>query len=477
MTPSPLFVAAAILLASPFAAPAFAQSAGLSDADRRAGAQAHPQLVSQFGGAMSGPQADYVRRIGQKIAVQSDPSTRPQDYTVTLLNSNANNAFAIPGGYVYITRQLLALMDDEAELAFVLGHEVGHVAARHGQKRQTRAALSGILAGLAGAVTGSQMVGQGANMLAQVTTLGYSREQERQADSLGVRYLTRANYDPMASGDILAALGAQTSLEGRLSGKGDGQPAKWLSTHPSTPERVRRILAEAKIASANAGARATNRDAFLDAIDGMVVDDDPSQGTVEGRSFRHSGIGVAFDAPQGFVLQNSTEAVTGTSGNGARFQFAGGGGKGEDFAAYSARIWRQAGAQPGALSAQRINGLEVAVSRAAGGSGGRPVDAVLAVYRWGPDSYYHILGLAPQGGAPAFDPLIGSVRRMAAGNDSRARTRRVSVVKVAKGDTVQSLAARMAYDDDKIARFTVLNHVDANARLEPGRRVKLIVLR
>ena len=99
---------------------------------------------------MSGPVADYVRGVGQKIAVQSGGGARATDYTVTLLNSNVNNAFAIPGGYVYITRQLLALMNDEAELAFVMGHEVAHVAARHGQKRQNRAALSNVLAGVAG---------------------------------------------------------------------------------------------------------------------------------------------------------------------------------------------------------------------------------------------------------------------------------------------------------------------------------------
>jgi predicted Zn-dependent protease len=450
---------------------------GLSDNERRAGAQAHPQLVAQFGGAMSGRQADYVRTVGQNIAVASGQGARAQDYTVTLLNSNANNAFAIPGGYVYITRQLLALMNDEAELAFVMGHEVAHVAARHGQKRQNRAALSSILAGLAGAVTGSDIVGQGAGILAQVTTLGYSREQERQADSLGVRYLTAKGYDPMASGDILAALGAQTRLESELQGKGGAEPAKWLSTHPATDERVARILAEARTLVAQAGPRTTNRDRFLDAIDGMPYDDEAGQGSIEGRRFRHPQLGITFEAPQGFTLSNGAEAVTGTGPNGARFTFAGGSAQGQTMEAYAARVWQQAGARGSNFRPVRIGQFDAQVSNWRGNTRQGPVDATLVVYRWSADTYYHILAIGPVNGTAMFDPLIESVRRLNPGEAQPARSRRVQVVRVGNGDTINSLAARMAYDDDRIARFLTLNHLRPNVPLTPGSRVKLIVWR
>ena len=141
-----------LLLAT--ASQAGGQDRGLSESDRRQGAAANPQLVAQFGGEYKGPQAAYVRRVGQRIAMQSGLAARPDDYTVTLLNSNVNNAFAIPGGFVYVTRQLVALMNDEAELAFVLGHEVGHVAARHADKRAKRSGLAGLGAAILGAVTG-----------------------------------------------------------------------------------------------------------------------------------------------------------------------------------------------------------------------------------------------------------------------------------------------------------------------------------
>lgn len=460
------------------AAPAQAQAPpGLTPAERQQGAQAHPQILQQFGGAMSGPVADYVRGVGQKIAVQSGGGARPQDYVVTLLNSNVNNAFAIPGGYVYITRQLLALMNDEAELAFVMGHEVAHVAARHGQKRQNRAALSNILAGIAGVVTGSQIIGQGANIVAQLTTLGFSREQERQADSLGVRYLTSAAYDPLASGDILAALGAQTALEARLQGQSGAEPSRWLSTHPANGERVARIRAEAQTFVARAGARAHNRDAFLNAIDGLPYDDDAAQGVVQGGRFRHGSLQLALDAPAGFTLTNGAEALSGSGPGGTSFELRMADGTG-DLAVVAAARWQQLGLQPRPMQATRINGLEALAGSAQAQTRGGPVDATLTVYRWNTQTAFTLIAVAPQGQAAQVAPVAASVRRLTAQEAGAIRTRRIQVARVAAGDTLASLAARMAYDDaSRMERFLTLNHLAQDAVLKAGDRVKLVVWR
>lgn len=466
-----LILLAPLLLASASAA----QAPGLTASDRASGAQMHPQLLAQFGGVYIGPQAAYVRSVGQRIALQSGLAGNANDYTVTLLNSNVNNAFAIPGGYVYVTRQLVALMNDEAELAFVMGHEVGHVAARHAQKREQRSGLASILAGIAGAVTGSNIVGQVAGAGAQLYTLGYSRDQEREADSLGVRYLTRAGYDPLASGRILAALGAQTSLEAKLAGQNGKGPVGWLSTHPANGERVSRINKEAATLVPRAGQRTVNRDTFLNAIDGMAYDDDPAQGLVTGNRFRHPGLGLAFDAPAGFALQNGATQVLGSRQQAGQFSFTGGPAEGLDLAGYSARVWQGAGAGPQAVRPQRINGIEAAISQTRTNTRNGAVDATLVVYRWAPDSFYHLLMIAPAGGAAVFDPLINSVRRLPPEEARLLRGRRVQVVTVKTGDTVQSLAARMAYADDRLARFTVLNGITASTRLPAGSRVKLIV--
>jgi predicted Zn-dependent protease len=458
------------------AGPALAQAPpGLTESERKSGAEAHPQILQQFGGAMSGPVADYVRSVGQKIAVQSGGGARATDYNVTLLNSNVNNAFAIPGGYVYITRQLLALMNDEAELAFVMGHEVAHVAARHGQKRQNRAALSNVLAGVAGVLTGSDLIGRGAGLVAGLTTLGYSREQERQADSLGVRYLANAGYDPAASVDSMAALGAQTALEARLQGKGGAEPSKWLSTHPPNAERVERLRREAQAAKATG--RALNRDAFLNAIDGMIYDDDPAEGVVVAGGFRHGGLALALDAPQGFAITNSPQAVTGAGPGNLKFDLRAADARTADLNAIAGARWQQLGVSAQPMRATRINGVEALEGNIRAGSQGGPVEATMTVYRWSPQLALTLVSIAPQGQGGNIASVAASVRKMTPQEIAGIRSRRVQVVRVGPKDTLQSLADRMAYGDDRMARFLTLNQLDANAQLKAGDRVKLVTLR
>ena len=455
---------------------ATAQAPGLSAADRRDGAAANPQLIAQFGGAYTGPQAAYVRVVGQRIAAQSGGLTRPGDYTVTLLNSNVNNAFAIPGGYIYVTRQLVGLMNDEAELAFVMGHEVAHVAARHADKRVKRQGLAGIGAAILGAITGSSIIADLAGTGAQLYSLNYSRDQERQADTLGVRYLAGAGYDPTAAADILSELGAQTRLEARLAGEGGREAAPWLSTHPANADRVAQVRREA---AALGKSGASNRDAFLDAIDGMAYDDDPAQGIVQGIHFRHAGLGLAFDAPPGFVLQNSPNSVSGTKPNAGRFAFGGGQIAGADLDTYTRKVWRGLGTATPPLRSRRINGMDTLIGQTRiqrpGQSAGSAVDTSVITYQWGPGNFYHIVMLAPPNGLPVFGPLIESVRRLALGEVAGTRGRRIKVVRVAAGETPGSLATRMAYNDDRLARFTVLNGITADTPLEPGSRVKLVV--
>ena len=453
-----------LALSALLAVPALAQAPpGLTESERRSGAQAHPQILQQFGGAMSGPVADYVRGVGQKIAVQSGGGARATDYTVTLLNSNVNNAFAIPGGYVYITRQLLALMNDEAELAFVMGHEVAHVAARHGQKRQNRAALSNILAGVAGALTGSDLIGRGAGLVAGLTTLGYSRDQERQADSLGVRYLTTAGYDPNAATDSLAALGAQTALEARLKGQGGAEPSKWLSTHPPSRERVARMRTEAQ--AIRTSSRTLNRDAFLNAIDGMIYDDDPAEGVVVGNGFRHGGL--ALDAPRGFAISNSSQAVTGSGPGNLRFDLRAADARNADLNSIAGARWQQLGVSAQPMRATRINGVEALEGSIRAGSQAGPVEATLTVYRWSPQLTLTLVSIAPQGQLAGVAPVAASVRRLSPQDIASIRSRRVQVVRVGANDTLQSLANRMAYDDDNMARFLTLNQLGANTAASP----------
>ena len=175
-------------------------------------AQEHPQIVEQFGGEEPGPRAAYVRTVGARVAAQTNIQGGANAFRITTLNSPVMNAFAVPGGYVYVTRQLMGLANDEAELASVLGHEVGHIAADHSAGRQRTSVLTQLLSVGASVLTGSSQIGQVVGQVGQLRQLSYSRNQEFEADDLGVRYMAGAGYDPNASPSFLASLGAASSL-------------------------------------------------------------------------------------------------------------------------------------------------------------------------------------------------------------------------------------------------------------------------
>lgn len=195
--------------------------AARSAAEQQAGDQNHPQILQQFGGEVQDPAIRaYVDEIGRKLVRQTEQPGAKWKFTV--LDSPVVNAFALPGGYVYVTRGLIALANDEAELAGVIGHEIGHVTAAHSANRQERSTLAqlGVLgAQVAGAVAGLSgplldMLGQASGAAGQAYVASYSRTQEFEADQLGVRYLAAAGYDPSAEADFLASLQAEIHPSG-----------------------------------------------------------------------------------------------------------------------------------------------------------------------------------------------------------------------------------------------------------------------
>ncbi len=467
-------IASAFLPALEVSAQTGAQS--ISASDKAAGAKAHPELLAQFGGAYAGPQADYVRRVGQKIAVQSGLSNAQGDFTITLLNSSVNNAFAIPGGYVYVTRQLMGLMNNEAELASVMGHEVGHVAARHASSRNRTSTIGGIGSLILGVLTGSQAVAQLAGQVAQLYTLRFSRQQEFQADDLGITYLARAGYDPMASSTILASLAAQTTLDARVANRTGGSIPTWASTHPDPASRVTRAAQNAVKTGVKGGV--TNAPAFLAAVNGLMYDDDPGQGSIDGQVFRHRDLKLAFTAPDGYAIVNGSDAVTMT-GNGGQAKFAGGV-LGSDLRAYVASVFKgltQDGSiQPGQIMLTRVNGIDAASASATANTQSGVVDITVFAYAIDGKTAYHFVTLVPQGqGVGPFSALFQSMRRLTTAEAAAIKPRRIEVVTVGKSDTVTTLSARMAYATYRTERFLTLNALGPSAALRPGQKVKIIV--
>ncbi len=440
-------------------------------------AQQHPQIVQEFGGTTGARQNNYVSAVGARVAPHSGVAT---GYNFTTLNSPVMNAFAVPGGYIYITRQLLALMKDEAELASVLGHEVGHIAAEHSAGRQNRGLLTQLGALLVGVVTGSGDLAQIAGQAGQMFTLSYSRAQEHESDQLGIRYMTAAGYDPLASPSMLASLGAWSDLEARFQGRQEDQRAapSWARTHPLSEERVRRATQHAQ-ATGRAGQGIRNRDQHLAAIDGMYFDDDPAQGIVEGRDFLHPDLRLAFTVPQGYGIQNGTRAVAVIGQNG-QAQFSTGPFSG-DLRSYVSQVFRALGGQQQQIphpapQTTTVNGIPAAYSSTRVQTQQGVLDVTVFAYQFESNRAYHFALITPGGsGIGPFSSMVQSVRRLSAQQAAATRPRVIDIHTVRAGETAQSLANRMAYPSYQLERFLVLNGLSSGATLRAGDRLKLVV--
>ena len=458
-------------------------SAPISQGEAQQGAEAHPQLLAEFGGAMTGPQAQYVETVGQNIAIQSGLGNARSAFTVSLLNSPVNNAFAIPGGYVYTTRQLVALMNNEAELAGVLGHEVGHVAARHSQRRQQAAQRNSIL-GVLGAIASSvllgnsglgQQLGQLSLQGSQLLTLKFSREQELEADRLGIQYLNTAGYDTRAMATVLSSLAAQNALDAQLMGRDNARLPEWASTHPDPASRVQTALSFAQQTGGTGGV--TNRDTFLTRIDGILYGDDPQQGVVEGRQFIHPDLRLAFTAPQGFYMVNGTRAVT-ISGQSGKAQFSMGpynGNLQSYVSSVFAALSQQQQITPSSIQRTTVNGLPAAYGTARVANGGQQVDVTVFAYEFANDRAYHFLALTPAGQSGTFNAMFSSMRRISTTEAANVIPRSIDVATVGSRDTVATMAAKMAYSDAQETRFRVLNGLSSSDTVRAGQKVKIVV--
>jgi predicted Zn-dependent protease len=454
--------------------------------EAQTGRQQHPQVLVQFGGAYDDPELQaYVTGIGERLAAVSE---LPElDFTFTVLNSDVVNAFALPGGYVYITRGLLALADDEAELAGVMTHEIGHVTARHSAQRYSRGvlaqggvAIGTILAGVLGGGAAADLAQQAAGTGAKAYLAGYSRDQEFQADELGVRYLARAGYDPTAMASFLAKLERNDQLMRQLAGRDGADPASsWFATHPRTPDRVQRAAQQAS--GAMAGEGRIGRDDYLAQIDGMIYGEDPSQGFVRGRTFVHPDLRFAFDVPAGYRIVNTPAAVIGQSQTGLMKFDAARMPANRGVGAYLARDWAQELGAGGLGNVQesQVNGMPAASAVATGTlDDGRPVTVALAAIGAGDGRVYRFMFVSPGRLSPAqaqaYRATVDSFRRLSEAEAAAIDVRRLRVITVEPGQSAAEFARRMAVDALPQEQFEVLNGLAPGAPLTPGQKIKLV---
>lgn len=453
-------------LAAVLAAPAAAQ-------ESRAERAQQAQILAEAGGAYEGPQADYVSTIGARMAAVAGLRGR---CVFTVVDNPVVNAFAAPPGcHIYVTRGLLAVMNSEAELAAVLGHEVGHVAANHSARQESQEALSGLAAALVGAVTKSDLVGDVAGRVAKLSSLGYSRKQEYEADNLSLHYLPLAGYAPEGLSAVLADIEREDQFSARNGGGGRSLPV-WASTHPLTTDRVRRAQTQA-LALPSSEPLEVNPRAFLTAIDGMAYGDQTGRGVIEGRSFLDPRLRIAFDAPEGFRLSPATDAISIQGPDGMRGEFAAGSVAAAGLEAYAARVMASVtGRTPVTLDpAERrvIHGVDAVSLTAHAVTRQGPTAATVVAFAAGEGRAYHFATIGPEDRATAFEPMYGSFRRVSDREASGPGQRRIRVVTVREGDTIESLAARMA-GDAPMDRFLMLNGLQPGETPAPGRLVKLV---
>ena len=462
-------------------------SAARSSSDQRQGDEAHPQILARFGGAYDNPRLQaYVNDLGYRIAqVSEQPNAR---WTFTVLDSPTVNAFAVPGGYVYVTRGLVALAGDEAQLAGVIGHEIGHVTAGHSSLRRKRGTTAGL--GLLAGAIGLAVLGVDGSVAKGLLDVGqqaaggylasYSRGDELDADNLGIRYLAQAGYDPFAQAEFLERLGASSDLQARIAGgQYDPNRVDFFASHPANAPRTRQAIQVAQQSgwvAQSGGAR--NEDAFLRAIDGMVYGDSAAQGFVDGRTFSHPKLRFTFTAPPRFTITNSSRAVVASGPNQARFIMDGGSDRnGGSLSDYIARVWVPGIAKSNRVGrlqgpdTERINGLEAASAILPVQIKGRNFDALLVAYRLD-GSLYRITALAPQGSGllASMEDAAWSFRRLSSREASRLREKRIDIVR-ARG-SAENMARQMNFDNYRVERFQVLNGLRPGER--PQGQVKII---
>jgi predicted Zn-dependent protease len=430
----------------------------------------HERILASYNGAYQDPRLDAVvtKTVERLVAASERPDQR---YRVTILNSSAVNAFALPSGHLYVTRGLVSLASDTAELASVLSHEMAHVIAQHAAMREDRArqvALVGRVFDNFGADPDVHALALAKSKIALAT---FSRSQELEADGIGVGIAARAGYDPFGAVRFLSALGRQANLRPAAHSTTDARMPDFLSSHPATPERVRNAQINARQFS---GPGAGNRDkqAYLAGIDGMVYGEDPTEGFARGRRFVHPRLGFTFTAPDGFALDNTPQAILGIKdGGGQALRLDAVRVPAEQpLTAYLTSGWIE-NIDKTTVEEIEINGFPSATARAVGDQW----SFRLFVIRFGDEVYRFIFATKQMTAATdrAFRDAANSFRQISTSEARSVKPLRIRIVLVGEGDTIERLIGRMA-TDRKEERFRILNGLGPSDRPRTGDRVKIV---
>jgi len=417
---------------------------------------------------------EYVSGVGLRLAQQSERPNLPWHFTI--VDAPAVNAFALPGGYIYITRGIMAFLDDEAQLACVLGHEIGHVTARHAAQQYSKA-TGAELGVLLGSIFVPEMrpFGGAAQSGLGVLMLKYSRDDELQADQLGVRYASRGGWDPAAMPRMLTTLGRMDE-----AADNKGTP-NWLATHPAPENRVERIQGPVQQARSAESSFVSNRDDFVRRIDGLVYGDNPDQGVVRGNTFLHRKLRFAIDFPKGWDVNNGqTQVVAKEPGVNAFLVLQPvqrpAGRTIEDIALLS---MQRAGFKTLDGGRTTINGLDAFVGNYQGTLRDLGRVRLRAAHIVHERDVYLTAGVAPidlfDGVESAFSEALRSFRPMTRAEAEDVRPNRIGFYTARQGDTWQSIAERQGHGLAKATTLAIMNGHAVGDQPRTGERVKIVI--
>jgi predicted Zn-dependent protease len=418
----------------------------------------------------------YVQQVGERVARHSH--RRQLDYRFTVVDSPDINAFALPGGYIYIHRGLLAYLNSEAELAAVLGHEVGHVTARHGVQQQSQSSAWNILGQAVAIGTGVGAAADLTNVLGSAFVRGYGRDMELEADGLGAQYLARSGYDPQAMIEVVKVLkGQEDFARDQAAKRGQAQPAGGyhglFDTHPDNDRRLQQVLGPARALAAGGGQQEVNREAFLRHLDGLPFGDSAASGVRRGQRFYHAELGFTLGFPDGWSIVNRPDALIGRAADQQAFI-------GMTLEANPQRL------APDEWLRQRVDGQRLVAGTALQQAGLQGYTAIVpgsaarrvAVLQQGTRTYLFVAavrGQAPLESQDArFLEVIKSLRPLTAAERPLAEPLRLQLVKAKSGQSMADLARQSKLSGDAEATLRLLNNLYPDGEPSAGDWLKVV---
>ncbi len=431
----------------------------------------HKKMIAAFGGEYRYPSAElFLNNVLAKLNKAGGETSEP--YKVTILNSPVVNAFALPPDKIYVTRGLLTLANDAAEVAAVMAHEIGHITAHHAMLRAEQEKRAAVIT-QAASVIQSREKGREVAAVEQRTIARFSRQQELDADQIGINSIAKAGYDPYAAARFLNTMEQARQLHAAEFGQAAASQPDLLAAHPSTPERVARAEAVAR-QFGPPGTGTADRTAYLAAIDGMMYGDDPADGAIRGRTFIHPRLGFIFVAPQGFVLENSAQAVLGVKAGGA-----------EALRLDSVRLTPETSLES-YINSGWIDGLLRSSVESLGVNGMPAITATaragewnfrIAVIRFDSDQVYRLIFAIHNLNDDAekrFRASIESFRHTTPDEVARVRPLHIVIVTARPGDMAETLATKMGIINQPLENFELLNDLHQTGPLPVGKHYKIV---